>query len=110
MRYWTCRKCKVRLPRQKQKCPGCGKARPVRKTNAQKALAESYEWWTERYGTVCNICGRERSQRRRLDRDHDHLTGKPRGVLCHSCNRALPYFATPEWLRSAADYLERAAA
>lgn len=108
MRFWTC-KCGQRLPRRKPKCPECGKARPVRKTNAQKALVEPYEWWTERYGTVCNICGRAPSARRRLDRDHSHATGKPRGILCARCNRALPHFVTPEWCRAAADYLERAA-
>lgn len=104
-RVWTC-KCGLKHARIKQKC-SCGKARPVRKTNAQKALVEPYEWWTERFGTVCNICGRAPSARRRLDRDHSHGSLRARGLLCARCNRALPHFVTPEWLRAAADYLER---
>jgi Recombination endonuclease VII len=107
-RTWTCRKCRSRHPRIKQKCP-CGQARPSRKTAAQKALVDRYEMWAERFGDRCNICLRAASQRRRLDRDHDHKTGAPRGLLCARCNRALPSWVTPEWLRSAADYLERAA-
>lgn len=107
-RFWTCRHCQVRLPRIKQKCPECGATRPVRMTAAQKALKDEYPIWEARFGTVCNICGRKPSARRRLDRDHDHKTGLPRGLLCARCNRALPSFVTAEWLRAAAVYLDRA--
>jgi len=55
----------------------------------------------------CALCPREPSPRRRLDMDHDHKTMVVRGLLCHRCNRALPDWITPEWLRDAADYLER---
>lgn len=30
----------------------------------------------------CCVCGKPRSQERRHDRDHDHRTGKPRGLAC----------------------------
>ena len=45
---------------------------------------------------------------RRLNIDHDHLTMQVRGLLCHRCNRALPDYVNADWLRRAADYLERA--
>lgn len=38
--------------------------------------------------------------------DHDHSTGRVRGILCHSCNTALGNFKdSTELLRSALDYL-----
>lgn len=58
-------------------------------------------------GDRCAICGRLPSANRRLDRDHDHKTGAARGLLCARCNRALPSWITPDWLRAAAKYLER---
>lgn len=42
-----------------------------------------------------------------LNLDHNHVTGKPRALLCHNCNRGLGLFQdSPETLRAAADYLE----
>ena len=38
---------------------------------------------------VCAIC--RRRSKRRLCVDHCHLTGRIRGLLCHSCNLALGY-------------------
>ena len=46
---------------------------------------------------------------RRLDVDHDHKTGRVRGLLCHRCNRMLPAWVSPTKLRALADYLERVA-
>jgi hypothetical protein len=43
--------------------------------------------------------------------DHDHDTGRVRGVLCKHCNTALGYARDdPATLRALADYLERALA
>ncbi|MBV9805190.1 MAG: hypothetical protein JO130_18475 [Solirubrobacterales bacterium] len=60
-------------------------------------------------GDFCGACGRSPSATRKLDRDHAHTTPPvARGLLCARCNRALPSWVTPAWLRAAADYLERA--
>lgn len=56
----------------------------------------------------CLTCNRpEADLRRRLHVDHDHRTGKVRGLLCASCNRILGYCAeNPQTLRHLAAYLE----
>jgi hypothetical protein len=56
----------------------------------------------------CSICGREQDLKwkRRLAIDHDHLTGKIRGLLCHHCNMGLgQFFDDPFLLRKALKYL-----
>jgi Recombination endonuclease VII len=59
------------------------------------------------HGPGCELCGNV-PKSGGLHADHDHKgDGRTRGWLCHRCNRALPTFVTPEWLRAAAVYLER---
>lgn len=62
--------------------------------------------WVERYGERCGICG-GLPKTRRLHRDHDHRSGKMRGLLCFPCNAALRPYMTADWLRKAADYVDR---
>ena len=114
---WTCQrilngnKCGFRNPGRKRKCLNCGKPKPARRKPAHTiALDLPYEHFVAvNGGDFCGICGREPSPTRRLDRDHDHRSGRPRGLLCHRCNRALAVWMTSPWLRGALDYLERAA-
>ncbi len=64
-------------------------------------------------GGVCAICQRPpwgKSARgsyiKRLSVDHDHETGKPRGLLCSQCNFGVGNFRNnPEWLDRAIHYL-----
>lgn len=62
---------------------------------------------------VCAICGeverkRFRGKITRLAVDHDHATGKVRGLLCFDCNGALGKFRDSESnLKSAVHYLEK---
>ena len=56
-------------------------------------------------GGVCDIC---KKKKRRYDTDHDHQTGKVRGVICHRCNSLLGHARDSEAiLRAAADYLKK---
>lgn len=55
-------------------------------------------------GGGCAICGAT-PKTRRLHTDHDHKTGRVRGLLCYRCNRALPAWVSADWLVRAAEYL-----
>ena len=60
---------------------------------------------------VCAICGHPPSgteKEKYLHVDHDHSTGKVRGLLCRICNNALIALETnPEWGIRASAYLLR---
>lgn len=62
-------------------------------------------------GHVCAICSRSDTGdkwTRNLAVDHDHTTGKVRGLLCSPCNRALGLFTDDiDALQRAIDYLRR---
>ena len=54
----------------------------------------------------CAICGQP-PKVRKLNIDHDHVTGAVRGLLCAKCNRGLAWFRdTPRFLEGAAIYLK----
>lgn len=59
---------------------------------------------------ACAICGRTQSTQwdsKRLHVDHDHITGRIRGLLCNLCNTSLGGFQdNPALLMSAISYLK----
>ena len=48
-----------------------------------------YERMLESQNGGCCICGKQPESNRALDIDHDHATGRVRGLLCSKHNRAL---------------------
>jgi hypothetical protein len=63
----------------------------------------------EEQGGICAICLRSISFEKRTARiDHDHSTGKTRGVLCQSCNMAMGFVdSDDEWLDRVVAYRDK---
>lgn len=73
-----------------------------------------YEAMLKKQGGVCAICGQKETRKNKytgickLHIDHDHKTGKFRGLLCHACNFAIGLFNdNTDILKSAILYLNR---
>ena len=113
-RYWLCR-CGVRNERIKQRCPDCGGKRPARRVpkHARTLRDDPYAVYVQAARDIhgvtdesCCVCGKPRSQERRHDRDHDHLTGKPRGLACpgnRGCNVLMVPWVTAATARGIAE-------
>lgn len=75
---------------------------------------EEYKKMYEEQGGLCAICNRpamvldNKGRVRALSVDHDHITGKVRGLLCNKCNMAIGIMdSNPEITRNATNYLLR---
>jgi hypothetical protein len=70
-----------------------------------------YEALLEAQDGRCAICRQKPSLKRRLAVDHDHATGRVRGLLCYYCNRTRLGRGREdaEVHRRCADYLEHGA-
>jgi len=99
------------LPRC-DKCRAEGKLETRRKATIKSVYGLS---WTDYQAllayqdNVCAICRTDQPGRNHdnWSIDHDHETGKIRGLLCHACNVGIGYFGDdPARLRAAAAYLE----
>ena len=56
----------------------------------------------------CALCGKNLNELSKINVDHDHDTGKIRGILCSSCNMGLGLLGDNlEALKKATDYLSR---
>jgi protein-arginine kinase activator protein McsA len=90
--------------------PCCSEKRPKayqRNWELQKKYGislEEYELNSSKRENKCDICS---EQVKSLHVDHCHTTGKVRGYLCGSCNRALGLFKdSPKVLKQAYQYLQ----
>lgn len=70
---------------------------------------EEYQRLVLERGGKCDICGnvpRGRHNGGVLHVDHDHATGKVRGLLCSQCNTRLGHYENyPDWYSRATRYL-----
>ena len=132
--YHVCGTCKMKLPSDcfhrckgvkrglQYNCKSCRREYSAsthqKQYHRNQGLKYSYGISAEEYGSMlkiqggrCKICGCEKNTR--VDRemalavDHDHKTGKVRGLLCDKCNRGLGFFRdNPALLLQAISYLE----
>lgn len=79
-------------------CKSCSRARELSTYSRRSELRKfgvNEEWYAEKLRFQhggCAICAAPKANRtddRRLAVDHDHDTGRPRGLLCTPCNRAI---------------------
>lgn len=129
-----CKKCKCSFPVDKfqkdvskkdglrPECKPCTAARrkemydiiTARRNNLNskfkgKDAAKFYEESFEKQEGRCAIClVPENGRYNHLSIDHNHTTGKLRGLLCNNCNRALGLFKdNKDILTKAVDYLRK---
>ena len=125
-RYWTC-PCGTRNERIKQRCANtdCRRARPKKRvpTHARTLRDDSYTVYRDVNAQIhaqafggdwtpdaCGVCGKPPATARHMDRDHDHATGRPRGLACpgnQGYNALMPRQLTLERARLIVAYLER---
>ena len=70
---------------------------------------QDYQQLLDTQNGGCKVCGKKPGLGKHsgLHVDHDHVTGKVRGLLCYPCNSAIGLaHDDPETLRNLADYLE----
>lgn len=77
------------------------------KVNYGISSSEYNIYFVEQDG-CCKICGKHQVEfKKKLNVDHDHKTGKIRGLLCATCNMGLGMFKDKvELLKKAILYLE----
>jgi hypothetical protein len=92
------------------------KARRIAQIKAKKygMTLEQMQALVAAHDDNCDLCGkpdtthRKRTWTRQLTLDHDHVTGRYRGLICSECNLALGHTKDdPALLRRMADYVER---
>lgn len=72
---------------------------------------EQYEWLVEFQCGRCAICLKPPKEGKVLVPDHDHKSGRLRGLLCPNCNVGIGMLQdSPELLRNAVEYLNQSMA
>lgn len=117
-RTWKAKKRVLSLD-GKLRCPYCAYLRDQAKRVERKRIFGHDDWLKQTYGVtaqqyskilldqngVCAVC--QLQDIGNMPLDHNHSTGKIRGILCQKCNRGLGHFKdSPALLRKAAEYLE----
>ena len=84
----------------------------IKDKNLKRAYGISIEEYNKLFGLqkgCCAICGKSQNDFDYfLNIDHDHITGRVRGLLCRDCNQALGHLHdNVELLNKAIEYLNK---
>jgi hypothetical protein len=84
------------------------KVRDVQLNRTFGITLEEYNELLNKQNGVCSICGDPPTiDQKKFSIDHDHITGKIRGILCRGCNVGIGHFKDdPELLRKAINYIK----
>lgn len=106
-----CRDIEVNAYRKKNRLKINARYRAYNKKHYQKLRLMRYKLKEEQYdkmllnqNNLCALCFKPPVGRYPLAIDHDHQTGIVRGLLCHSCNRAMVVVDNPEMLERCINY------
>lgn len=98
-RLHTCHNCSAEYQR------GVRERKPFYNQSLKFGLTENQIQSMYEATEVCELCGK--TNQRRLNIDHNHVTGKVRGLLCDPCNKGLGHFKDdPELIQKAIEYLK----
>lgn len=85
------------------KTPAAEAWREKRSKAAKERWKNPKASWRKHNG-ICDICGRPC----KVQKDHCHISGRKRGILCFSCNVGIGYFKDNKLLlRRAINYLQK---
>jgi len=123
----TCKACtahEARSPHGKQRTAAYGKKRRAKPEEQTKARIAARRFNLKKYGLTeeayaiklaeqgfgCAICGAaQKDLKRALAIDHNHVTGRTRGLLCPTCNSRVVFVAEnlSHLFNRAVDYLRK---
>ena len=89
-RHYVCKECTKERVKQNH-CPETYRKQHLQRTYG--ITPEEYDAMLVEQNNECACCGTNKPGNTRRNKyfvvDHDHTTGKVRGLLCHQCNTAL---------------------
>lgn len=106
-RHSYCRLCRKKYDRERWENGLDQKVRAVRLDKKYGMTPEDWDRLHDEQLGRCPICLRTLAEVGSIHIDHDHTTGKIRGLLCNCCNMGIGQLQdSPDVIRRALQYLE----
>lgn len=114
--YPYCRPCKNKAARDLYHAKGEKRFRPQtatsKKWHRERHIQVTYGLTVEQHKQMyvgqngcCLICGKS-MEYNKIHTDHDHVTGKVRGLLCVRCNLGMSFIDDSNFMQRAAKYVK----